>query len=259
MDKNKSNKNTIKEMLEGHKKGVNFVAVIIGIVVVLILGIAAVYMFSTLKSKPQNYAKEDFSKYMENKNYNAAQNIEENRQPKNTQTNQSIYENTDNMQGENQIKTYELPEAKDNATSANSSKATEVTEPQIINPYAEKSAEKHKSIKASQPKHTKYKKHAAIKKHKVVIAHKHNYTGKKYMLQVTSNLNKKFAAATVSKLKSCGHDAYSRVKIINNKIFTRVMVGPINGYSAAKEEALLIKKQLHLKYMPTIKRYAKVP
>ncbi len=253
---NKPNKNTIKEMLEGHKKGTNLVAIIIGIVVVLILGVAAVYMLSTLKHTPKNYAKEDFSKYMENKNYNTSQ--ETNRQQENNQINQPATKNVDNAQGENQIQTYELPKAEDNTT-VNSSKTTEISEPQIINPYAPKNAEKHKGIKKiSQHRHTEYEKHAAIKKHKAVV-HKHKYIKRRYVLQVTSNLNKRFASATVSKLKSCGHNAYSRIKIVNNKIFTRVMVGPINGYSAAKEEALLIKKQLHLKYMPIIKRYAKVP
>ncbi len=294
---NKSDKNSIKEMLEGHKKKFNVVAVVVGIAVVIVIGLGAFYVIHTLNSTPQSYTEKNLNKYMENTkaqtensntqtesvNVNNTTPTNEN-EAQNTETSQNSTQGnaqSNNNQNTNQPKTYPVATASGNNTqnenaavtpsnnqNANSnenqqSKATS-SGPQIINPYAKPEQKKTRISKVNAQKTKtntaiKHKKTYAAKK--MIKRHKkHGYVAKKqYALQVSSNLDKKFVSITLNKLKRCGYKAYIRIKIINNKVYRRVMVGPISGYTAAKDEAILIKRQLKLNYMPIIKRYDKIP
>ncbi len=77
---------------------------------------------------------------------------------------------------------------------------------------------------------------------------------KTYVLQVSSNRDRKLAILTVVKLRKCGHKAYTKEVEIKGQKYTRVYVGPIKGYSAAKLEAKEIKRQLRLGYLPIIRK-----
>ena len=279
----KPNKDSIKEMLEGHKKKFNVIAVIVGIAVVLIIVFGGLYIVETLNTTPKTSTEENLNKYMENANKQVensnsnAQNqktvstVSENvtklskpannipsaqqKQPAKTQAVQKTGQ-TAAEQTQTQPKTYTV--SGKNTSSKNGSMEQKsgkngLSGPQIINPYAQKKSKK--TAYAGKPV-SKHK--ASAKRH---IRHKsHKYISvKKYALQVSSNLNKKFVSITLSKLKRCGYRSYVRIKIINNKVYRRVMVGPIRGYTAAKDEAVLIKRQLRLKYIPIIKKYDKIP
>ncbi len=294
---NKSDKDTIKEMLEGHKKKFNVVAVLIGIAVIVIIGLGAVYVIHTLNSTPKSYTEAKLNKYMENtKAQTESNNIqkenanvstsqvsstEENEQRKAqpAKENENMQQNQQNNQSPNPYPAVS-PTVGNNTTISESNNINSQTTtskngvnrkmqsgPQIINPYAKNNKTQMKTLTANtkrigSAKIKKHKKHYAKEKY---IKHakqykRHKYTSKKqYVLQVSSNLDKKFVSLTLAKLKRCGYKAYIRIKIINNKVYRRVMVGPINGYTDAKDRALLIKRQLNLNYVPIIKKYDKVP
>ena len=102
-----------------------------------------------------------------------------------------------------------------------------------------------KTSKATATKRVRTKRH--IKKHVYTRA-------KKYYIQVSSNKNRKLALLNVIKLRKCGHNAFTKEVEIKGVKYTRVYVGPIKGYALAKQEAKEIKKQLHLVYLPLIKK-----
>ncbi len=304
---NNSDKNSIKEMLEGHKKKFNVVAVVVGIAVVAVIALGAAYVIHTLNSSPKSYTEENLNKYMEStkeqtenvnaqpKNVNAVQNNAQNTSENgvNQSANNSkngVEENAQNNQGGNQPKTYPVVTQTGNKTQTagkinnNMNNTTQtvasqsgknmqknqqsVSGPQIINPYAKEKPSKIKnSAKSGINSKIETKNNSKTKHKRVLVAEKttrkhkkYRHTAvKKYVLQVSSNLDKKFVSVTLEKLKRCGYKAYIRIKIINNKVYRRVMVGPIAGYTAAKDEALLIKRQLRLNYMPIIKKYDKIP
>ncbi len=162
-----------------------------------------------------------------------------------------------------------------NETEANTSAVSEQAGPKIIPPKSEieqgeklekrvksgihKSAAKvKKGVKNTLKKKIEKNRRAlAIYKskessHRVKLQRK-SHAGV-YILQVSSNKNRKLAILTVIKLRKCGHKAYTREVEINGEKYTRVYVGPIKGYSAARLEAKEIKRQLHLGYLPIIKR-----
>ncbi len=294
---NKSDKNNIKEMLEGHKKKFNLVAVVVGIAVVIVIGLGAFYVIHTLNSTPQSYTQKNLNKYMEN---TKAQTENSNTQTESVNTNNTAPTNTNeaknaeaeqnsnqsntqnnNTQNVNQPKTYPVATATGNNTkngnvtaASSNNQNTNSTEnqqtkatssgPQIINPYAKPEQKKTQISKVNTQKtktNTAIKHKKAYAAKKIIKRHKkHGYIAKRqYALQVSSNLDKKFVSITLNKLKRCGYKTYIRIKIINNKVYRRVMVGPIAGYTAAKDEAILIKRQLKLSYMPIIKRYDKIP
>ncbi len=124
--------------------------------------------------------------------------------------------------------------------------------------FGEKAAEIKESVKSITNKKTVRKgKLAAFNKPKRVSRRvkrrKKGHLGV-YVLQVSSNKNRKLAILTVIKLRKCGHKAYTKEVSVKGEKYTRVYVGPIKGYSAAKLEAKEIKRQLHLGYTPIIKR-----
>jgi len=290
---NKPDKDSIKEMLEGHKKKFNVVAVVVGIAVIIVIGLGAFYVIHTLNSTPQSYTEKNLNKYMENtkaqtENSNTqTESVNVNNtaptsanEAQNTKVGQNSTQNN-NSKNVNQPKMYpvatttgnntkngNVTSAASNNQNTNSSNKQQTkaasSGPQIINPYAKPKQENIRTAKVNTQKtkkSVKVKHKQVYTAKKIVKRHKkHVYVAKKkYALQVSSNLDKKFVSITLNKLKRCGYNAYIRIKIINNKVYRRVMVGPIAGYTAAKDEALLIKRQLKLNYMPIIKRYDKIP
>jgi len=162
-----------------------------------------------------------------------------------------------------------------NETKGGANAALEQTGPKIIPPKSktelnekaekkvktsiQKSAVKiNKGVRtASKGKTRKGNRAMALNKSKGV-SHKSKLRRKShggvYILQVSSNKNRKLAILTVIKLRKCGHKAYTREVEVKGVKYTRVYVGPIKGYSAARLEAREIKRQLHLGYLPIIKR-----
>ncbi len=137
---------------------------------------------------------------------------------------------------------------------------TESTDPQIINPHKEENKKETAAIKKQTKSNTVKKTQSTkkVKKNCEKTAVKHEYVVKNYVLQVSSCLSKKAVSNTVLRLKKYGHKAFTEEKIINSKKYTRVMVGPTKGYLVAKKEAMNIKSQLKLPYMPIVKRYDKI-
>ncbi|WP_035587775.1 SPOR domain-containing protein [Hippea jasoniae] len=259
------NKDKIKEILEGHSKKFSTAEIIVGIVVVLIIGVGAGYAIFKLILPPPTPIE------YQTQPINEQQNIQLAQTPKQAPLPQPEINNKENQPNQNQTTPpqQEQQAVVGNNTETQQAQITTQTQkqtqgPEIINPYKKttqkpklqtKPASTHKpkltTKKTSHAKHYIATRHSKVKKHKT--------TTRKYILQVSSNSNRKFAIATVLKLRKCGHKAYTKEIEIKGKKYTRVYVGPIKGYEAAKDEAENIKRQLHLGYLPIIKRYDKVP
>ena len=257
------NKDKIKELLEGHNKKFTTTELIVGIIVLLIIGCGIGYaIFKLLTPAPTQIP--------------PANTITEVQQPpipqtttekKNTvvnqQTNQTQPEVVQNntSETESQYQSVENNTAQNINTSANQQIGPNIIPPATTNQPQEQAPKENKKIKTqvsqkqrkitttsnklTTAKRTVHKRR--IKKH--VYAHT-----TKYYIQVSSNKNRKLALLNVIKLRKCGHNAFTKEVEVKGEKFTRVYVGPINGYALAKQEAREIKKQLHLRYLPLVKK-----
>ncbi|AEA33936.1 SPOR domain-containing protein [Hippea maritima] len=260
-------KDKIKEILEGHNKRFTATELIVGIIVILLIGTGVGYALFKIFSPPTQpneytHIEENLQNEVQNNNT-----IEE--QPyKETQA-ETEKQNLP-QQTPQQTQKYSQQEEIQTPAIQQTEKAQTQQGPQIVNPYKEQqtSNSEQKQAKTEITRHKEAQSitaNTSVKKAKKHITHKtitarkkHKTILKKYILQVSSNSNRKLALLTTIKLRKCGHNAFTKEVTIKGKTYTRVMVGPIEGYQAAKEEAKNIKKQLHLKYTPIIKRYDKV-
>ncbi|WP_022669954.1 SPOR domain-containing protein [Hippea alviniae] len=260
-----NDKDKIKEILEGHSKKFTAVELIVGIVVVLLVGAGIGYAIFKLLAPPSVPPVEYQAPSSEVVQPNP---IKETPPPQPV-----VPQATQNEQAQkesNLSETTQTPNTQESNEYAVQSESQQPAGPQIITPKKQSEATQKETIPTVQKKEKKQPKHtvAVAKpkpkkeiKHKITKpkSHKSYASLKKYVIWVSSNENRKFALVTVLKLRKCGHNAFSKEVNIKGKTYTRVYVGPIKGYEAAKTEAKEIKKQLKLSYMPIIKRYDKIP
>ncbi len=269
------NKDKIKEILEGHNKKFTAAELIVGIVVLLVIGCVIGYaIFKILTPKqitPNNVITKvqqpPVPKVTENKKM--AVNVSSKKQVINTkaktgESKEKIGNNTEisitnNIQnkGQNEQTGPKIitPEAENNINN------NQLQNKQNAKVYSSKQIAKTKNTTPKE-KMTMMKQKARInvtKKYTIVhhrVTHKyHGYIRAiKYVIQVSSNKIRKLALLNVIKLRRCGHNAFTKEVEVKGAKYTRVYVGPIKGYSLAKEEAKEIKRQLHLKYFPLIKK-----
>ena len=274
------NKDKIKEILEGHNKKFTAVELVVGIVVLLLIGCAIGYVIFELLTPKQTTPNNIITKVQQPPIPNATENkvvVNTNSKTQVTNNNKNPVENNKNI--ENGTETSSTITMASNNTQ--NKEENEQTGPKIITPESENSAnnnnnnnlknEKSKKTQSSihvattTMKNTTHKK--ATKKYKTTIVKKHSTASNRvaykhhryihptrYIIQVSSNKNRKLALLNVIKLRKCGHNAFTKEVKIKGTRYTRVYVGPIKGYSVAKQEAKEIKKQLHLKYFPLIKK-----
>ncbi len=125
-----------------------------------------------------------------------------------------------------------------------------------------KKSQKKKEM-STKPKIVNKKENASKVKHaaptKQVVSNKDKHVKNKYVVQISSYQNKKQAQEMLNNLKKAGYTAFLTTALINNTTYTRVMIGPFDGYFDAKKVALSAKEKMKLKYMPMIKKYAKLP
>lgn len=264
------NKDKIKEILEGHNKKFTAVELIVGIVVLLAIGCAIGYVIFKLLT-PKQTTPNIITKVQQPPVPKVAENkeITVNTKPK-TQT-----INIKTETGENNENIGNNTEISSTANSTQNEEQNEQTGPNIITPETESNINNNGLLQNKQNTKIQNKKQIAekvnqipkrtIKKHKTVLTRKHathKVTHKhhryinavKYVIQVSSNKNRRLALLNVIKLRKCGHTAFTKEIEIKGVKYTRVYVGPIKDYSLAKEEAREIKKQLHLSYFPLIKK-----
>ncbi|WP_025270097.1 SPOR domain-containing protein [Hippea sp. KM1] len=258
-------KDKIKEILEGHSKKFSAVELIVGIAVILVIGAGVGYALFKILSPPSQpeyaHIEENIPSQVEpTYTQNQPQQEAEQQQP------EAIQEPIQTESpSEKAAQTESIPQQEEGPQIINTTKTQQQTANKQSKPQTETI---QKQTKQTQVSHNKPKTERSIPKktkpHKTVIAHtktKHTHSKKhlkKYILQVSSNSNRKLALLTVIKLRKCGYKAFTKEIEVNGKKYTRVMVGPIEGYEAAKVEAKQIKKQLHLNYTPIIKKYDKV-
>ncbi len=245
-------KNQIKNILETHQKQYSLSVLIVSIVIALFVGIIAGYGIKSFieagRNAPNQVAQE--------KNYSAPYaNEEENNAIQNEQPteeknagNVNIEEN--NVPLSNNVNSN--PAVQDNGSAANNENGPEIISPKINENNSEKIETKRINktrIKRISVKHSKSKHYTP---QYVPVKRKSNPT--KYVIQVSSNLNRKVALNTLIKLRKYGFKAYAVHVNIHNKSYTRIMVGPVAGHKAAKFESNRIKKDLRLVYFPLIKK-----
>ncbi len=257
-----NNKDRIKEILQKQKNKSGTKVIIIVSAIILIVGIAAGYIINSLVSTKKTNTAITLNQMSKNTD----------EEQSNPQFDSNDLQNSAEDLGSNnseEIKTYAIQSDNSDKNNTKDNLSEGVSTPTIVNPYSDnKGNESSQSTYKNnnnvfQPKVKKVLEHkkttvAKTKKHRVL--HKKTvHHLRRYVIQVSSNLNRSQALRNVLKLRKCGHKTYSKKVVVNNKTYTRVMVGPISGYSAAKEESLNIKRQLKLGYFPIIKRYVKVP
>ena len=268
-----NDKDKIKEILEGHSKKFSTVEIIVGIVVVLLIGSGIGYAIFKLLSPPSNTTSVEYQ--MQTPESVQSNPIKETpSEPiESTQENEEIKQENNGITGNETLATQE-PTTVNKATPTTAKEETEkqtqpANGPQIVNlenqiqtvqkkeqpTQTEKEKPKAKQTVTQKPK-KEIKHHTVKPKPKT---HKKYAAAKKYIIWVSSNKNRKFALTTVLKLRKCGHNAFIKEVEVKGKTYTRVYVGPVNGYYAAKIKAREIKKQLKLSYMPIIKKYDKIP
>ncbi len=122
-----------------------------------------------------------------------------------------------------------------------------------------------KTIKEEHKKNQNaiHKANITQKQTKKIVATKDNKKQKtqksRFVVQVSSYQNKKQAISMVEKLKKLGYNSFAMSVLINNKTYTRVMIGPFDNYFTAKSTAISVKEKAKLKYMPMIRKYDKLP
>ena len=261
------NKDKIKEILEGHNKKFTAAELIVGIVVLLVVGCVIGYaIFKILTPKqitPNNIITKvqqpPVPKVTENKKM--AVNVSSKKQVINTKA--KIGESKEKIGNNTEIST---------TNNIQNKGQNEQTGPKIITPKAEnninsnqlQNKQKIATTKNTTPKEkmriVKQKARTNVTKKYTIVHHRvtHKYHGYiraiKYVIQVSSNKIRKLALLNVIKLRRCGHNAFTKEVEVKGAKYTRVYVGPIKGYSLAKEEAKEIKRQLHLRYFPLIKK-----
>ncbi len=254
-------KDKIKEILEGHNKKFTTAELIVGIVVILIIGCGIGYAVFKLLTPSVTIPPKTITEVQqpqtppitEEKGNVTQQSAQINKQvPKTSEENATqssqviaLGNNTKTkMSNMQQTGPKIIPPKPIMKSKAAPVKMKEIKRPKL--PKPKQVTVKKKSITHLAAVH-------AVRKVKRRIRHKRFVSGK-YVLQVSSNKNRKFALLTVIKLRKCGHNAYTKEVEIKGEKFTRVYVGPIRGYIVAKAEAKEIKKQLHLGYLPMIIR-----
>ena len=245
-------KNQIKNMLETHQKQYSLGVLIISIVVALFIGIAVGYGIKTFIEATKNAYNQTISE----KNYNAPylneeNNTVQNEQPteeKNSVGNYTV--NVNNTQPSNAINS--SLNTQDNISTAYNESGPEIISPEVNENSSRKTETKWVNKTHTQKTlvtHSKLKHH--IHKH-TSIKRKSNLA--KYVIQVSSNLNRKVALSTLAKLRRYGFKAYIVCVNIHNKTYSRIMVGPIIGHRAAISQSNKIKRKLRLVYSPLIKK-----
>ncbi len=261
------NKDKIKEILEGHNKKFTTTELIVGIIVLLIIGCGIGYaIFKLLTPAPNQIPPTSTVTAVQQPAI--PQSTEEENTAVNEETKQTqppvVQNNTSENEEENQYQNVENNTAQ-NAVAQNSEQNQ--IGPNIIPPTSTTNQiQKQPTTKPNEEakKQTLQTKRAVSKTSKATATKrvktkrhikKHVYTRvTKYYIQVSSNKNRKLALLNVIKLRKCGHNAFTKEVKIKGVKYTRVYVGPIKGYTLAKEEAKEIKKQLHLGYLPLIKK-----
>jgi len=247
------NKNQIKNMLETHQKQYSLSTLIISVVVALLVGVAAGYGVKSFIESGKNVSDQAISEKNYSTSYlNEEDNTIQNEQP--TEAKNSTEDYT--IDGNNT----QIPNAVNSGlnTQDNSSVANNESGPEIISPEVNKSSSRKTETKLVNKTHTKKilfkhsKSKRRISRH---TATKRKSNLKKYVIQVSSNLNRKVALSTLVKLNKYGFKAYIVCVNIHNKAHTRIMVGPIMGHRAAIFQSSKIKKKLRLTYSPLIKKY----
>ncbi len=271
------NKDKIKEILEGHNKKFTAAELVVGIVVLLVIGCAIGYVVFKLLAPKQTTPNSIITKVQQPPAPTATENKEVavNAKSKAEVTNKNKKAGENNKNIENGTETSSTVTMTSNNTQ--NEEVSEQTGPKIITPESENSAKNNNNLKNEKNKKTQNNSHVATtrnttpkratKKYKTTMVKKHSTTNNrvvykhhkyihqtKYIIQVSSNKNRKLALLNVIKLRKCGHNAFTKEVKIKGTRYTRVYIGPIKGYSVAKQEAKEVKKQLHLKYFPLIKK-----
>ncbi len=288
MNSRKPDKDTIREMLEGRKRRSSTITIVVGVIVVLLILVGVGYVIYSLTSTNKNYTEEiapppaetaqkstpaqpeqlaqtqpEQTTVIEKKPKAVPQQTEQTAEKKGVQNQTAAKKSVESAQ-ETPSKQSAPEKSRQVETTSN---VKEVTGPQIINPYAIKKMAKT-TAGATKPAQTTQANigktiRKTVTKKTAAIKHERRKTSKrvlaKYTIQVSSNLDKKVVRYTIKELKSWGYNVYTRLKPLNNKLYTRVFVGPVEGYDNAKKIAETIKKRLHLSYMPIIRKYDKVP
>jgi len=256
------NKDKIKEILEGHNKKFTTTELIVGIIVLLIIGCGIGYaIFKLLTPAPTQIP--PANTVTEVQQPAIPQTTEEENAAVNQETNQAqppVVQNNTTTEEKNQYQNLENNTAQN--TNVQTSQQNQVG-PNIIPPTSTSNKVQEQTPTKATKTQTSYKPKRVTPKTTTVTERaehkrhikKHVYTHiTKYYIQVSSNKNRKLALLNVIKLRKCGHNAFTKEVEVKGVKYTRVYVGPIKGYTVAKQEAKEIKKQLHLEYLPLIKK-----
>lgn len=245
-------KNQIKNILETHQKQYSLGVLIASIVIALFIGAGIGYGIKSFIEAGRNVSNQAVSE----KTYSApyaneeGNNAIQNEQPteENNTGNVNIEEN--NVPLSNNVNSN--PAVQDNSSAANNENGPEIISPKVSRNNSKKIEAKRVNKTRVERRSVKHPKSKHYTSRYIPVKRKSNLT--KYVIQVSSNLNRKVALSTLIKLRKYGFKAYALHVNIHDKTYTRIMVGPVVGHKAAKFKSNRIKKDLRLVYFPLIKK-----